>query len=548
MINTSDNLILGLASDTPSVVYATIDQIEATNPELLKTHIVPLLLNNDLGIRTRAVRAMCKWDKNEAVRFLQAMMFSQNQQEREAALANSFFYPFKQIVPLLLKFITIENEASLVQKAGIIFMSNPDKDLAYWLFEAKIATSGLRSDLISSIMQGVLTSLYQAKLVDDAPAVLLKKFEAVYNNKRQKLFIEQCSALLKNSDEETKRKAVIKLCDFAWREDKDALRAINEFLAEETDEAFKSKIRLYLAFGTTKLDSSSLLNVKDPEHRQKLYTAMCQESYSEIIRHLLPEFYNLDKSEKLIIIGFIKQFGSKEEANYLAKCLESDDTELLSASIDCFASLDPESLHSKLTSLLKNDSDEVKLAAIRCYALYDKSSALSQLSQMIISTSAQQRRSAIICLGYFDFASVGDLLITTLRKETEAQNILQIHSALLSNATEDVFYQVYFDSKSCRNEQKFGYNAIVKKIASSLVTKGIFDSVEEALSKAEANWQEEEAIAIQREEYKLEKIESMRNEKLREEANAERLSLFKFAFIAHTIGFALTVIIFFVTR
>ena len=119
---------------------------------------------------------------------------------------------------------------------------------------------------------------------------------------------------------------------------------------------------------------------------------------------------------------------------------------------------------------------------------------------------------------------------------------------MLSNATEDVFYQVYFDSKSCRNEQKFGYNAIVKKIASSLVTKGIFDSVEEALSKAEANWQEEEAIAIQREEYKLEKIESMRNEKLREEANAERLSLFKFAFIAHTIGFALTVIIFFVTR
>ena len=87
-----DDLIKALKSSEPSVVCGAIEKIEKTNPALLKPHIVDLLLNANFFVRTRAARAMCRWDRSEAVKYFEAMLCSPRIPEREAALAHSFFF------------------------------------------------------------------------------------------------------------------------------------------------------------------------------------------------------------------------------------------------------------------------------------------------------------------------------------------------------------------------------------------------------------------------------------------------------------------------
>ena len=194
------NLLEELKSNEPSVVCAAIEALEAEEPQTLKAQIVPLLLNKNAWVRSRATRAMYRFDKSEALRYFGALLFSKKSIEREAALNNSIFFPFNQIEAFLLKYLTLEQDQNLIQKAGVVFMVNPDKSTAYRLFEAKQATKGLRSNLIASILVGVLNSLYQTKLEKNPPEIQLKNLQKEYESKKTKIYINHFSAMLGSED------------------------------------------------------------------------------------------------------------------------------------------------------------------------------------------------------------------------------------------------------------------------------------------------------------------------------------------------------------
>ena len=538
-----DDLIKALKSSEPSVVCGAIEKIEKTNPALLKPHIVDLLLNANFFVRTRAARAMCRWDRSEAVKYFEAMLCSPRVSEREAALAHSFFFPFEDIEPILLKFITTENEVSLLQRAGIVFMSNPDTNSAVRLYEAYESTKGLRADIIGSTIKGILNSLYQAGIVAKQPTEILKSIKLEYRNKKIKIYVNHFSSLLASEDPNIRLKAAMKLCDLVRQNVADVNILISQYLKTETDENIRNQIRLYWVSGASKQQLTELIDIKNSGQRQRLYASINENSYSEAIQLILPELETFDSAEKLMVLGFIEKYGSILECPYIVSCLASEDSAVRQATIDCLAKLDQETLYPYLAGLLRDPSDEVKLSAIKAYSVFDKKQAVNVLEEMMDSPSTEQRRTALFCLSYLDFASVSDILLSAFRREKNDKNKEQIQDIILNNPELDIFIKLFFDSKTVNNEQKPVFEDLCKKLSQRLALNGLVRNSEEAFNIANSRWEEECKLKATREEYRFERIQSLRHDL---DTNKESTwELIRFAIIWHSIGLIITAIIWF---
>ena len=531
------DLIAELKSSEPSVVCAAIDALETVDPEALKTNIVDLLLNSNVWVRSRAARAMCRWDRSEAIRYLAEMLFSKNKTERDAALNHSLFFPFNQIEALLLKYLTVENEPDMIQKAGLVFMANPDIKTAFRLYEAQNATRGLRSDLINSILMGVLGSLYKAELEKDVPLILLKKIKLAYEEKRKKIYIKHFSALLSSEEAEIRLNAAIKLCDLLRTNICDVSFIIKEFLVSEKDENVANKVRQYLESFSINIDSKKIEN---PEQRKILYASVTKDNYSQIISPLLPDLKKMENSEQILILHFIEEYGSKEDAKYALSLLDSGEDSVKQAVIEAVCKVDQDALQPYLPELIKSESDTVKISAINAYSLVDKTQALLVLERMMNSVKNQQRKNALFCLQNLDFASVGDILISSLKREKDKEIRDELLSVLYDNANEEIFYDLYFQYKNMKKEEQETFEPFLTNLSDKLALQKSGINSKYYWDEAESRWNEERNIIKQREAYRLERVQL-----LRDDNHDEKIALLKFTFVCHSIGFLITLIIWF---
>ena len=72
----------------PRVLSAAVEALEKLSPERLREHIVPLLLNANSGIRSRAVRILYRFDPSEALRHFESMLFSNSDEEKQIGRAH----------------------------------------------------------------------------------------------------------------------------------------------------------------------------------------------------------------------------------------------------------------------------------------------------------------------------------------------------------------------------------------------------------------------------------------------------------------------------
>ena len=569
-----NNLIEDLKSNEPSIICAAIEALENLNPEALKANIVPLLLNNNVWVRSRAARAMCRWDRSEAIRYLGSMLFSKNSIEREVALNHSLFFPFNQIEALLLKHLTVESKSELIQKSGIVFMANPDKATAYRLYEAQQATVGLRSDLINAILMGVLNSLYQAKLDPIPPYDQLKIIKKEYEKKKITTYINHFSAMLSAEEPETRFNSALKLCVLIKQNNSEAKRIVTDYLKKETNEKIINKIKEYLESNSIHLDTkitekkpeekpkekaerkieektepkqvenlqeSTPQKIETAQQREQLYPTITEENFSQFIPPLLPELKTYNNSEQIILLGLIEKYGGKQESQYAIKCLDSKDEGILQAAIDSVCKTNIEALQPYLPTFIKSNSDQVKLSAIKAFALFDKTQALSKLSEMMTSIRVIQRKNALFCLENLDFASASDIYITSLKQEKNKEIRNELFSVLYDNANEEIFYDLYFQYTSAKAEEKEELKTFLEKYSDKLALQNKEKKSNDFWLEAQKRLDEENAIIEQREAYRLEKVERLR----KEDDWKEKIELVKFTFICHSIGLALTLLIWF---
>lgn len=528
----------------PRVLSAAIEALEKIAPDRLKDLIVPLLVNPNFGIRSRAVRLLHRWDPNEALRHFEAMLFSQVDSEKQAALFHAFFFPFNQIEKLLLRFISVEKDEELIKKAGLLFMTNPNGQSPARLLEVRQACVGEKYRLVENILKGVLTSLFQAKIVQATPEQMLGVLENHYRQKRLKLFIERYCLGLQSEDAQTRMKAAIKLCDLVRYDVAEARQVIENYLETEPSREIKQKIAGYLqACHITKKEPEPQPEKVEPQSPEQLLQAIDSENFAEVLVYAQQKFKELQVNEQISVIKAIEQFGQKQHAELPARALKSDNAEVLASAIDCLGKIDADILLPYLPQLMKHSSDEVREAAIKVFALFDKQQAIALVEKMLFSMQPVQRKHAILCCGHFDFQSVAHLVLKALKIEGDPENQQQIRFLLLSNADEELFYKLYADFKACNTSKKALYEDICGKMAEHLSTGENPIDKQQLYQVAIEKLEEEEKCQSQRQAYKLEKIQEIR--KGSETKTAVDAGLVKFTIAAYAAGAVLTALIWF---
>lgn len=567
----------------PRVLSAAIEALEKHNPERLKAMIVPLLINSNFGIRSRAVRLLHRWDPSEALRHFESMLFSDQETEKQAALYQAFFFPFKQIETLMLRYISVEGDPEMIKKAGLIFMTNPERHIPARLLEVRQACVGIKQKLLDAILKGVLQSLYQAKIVNAAPEQMLQVLETHFKEKRIKLFIEHHSSALKSPTAEVRLQSALKLCELSRRGIDEARQSVEAYLPKERELTNVRKIRFFLETGqmeqaepvtpvkpstppppptpavqadlpakprTTetstpvkKPELSKKLTDYSPKDRQALFSSITSENYEQYMAIIRPFFKELDINEQIAVIKRIERFGNPTDSEILVNCLQSDNQNVLEAVIDALSAINPEALHPYLPQLIKHRYDEVKLAAIKVFSLFDKKQAISLVEKMLFSIQPAQRQTAIFCMGSFDYHSVSQILISAIKAESDPENLQQIFSILRSNADEDTFFRVYVDYKACKSTKREDYEQLCRELAAKIAETDPGRTAETLFTAGEELVAEEERKITERAAYKLEKIQ-----KIRESVDKPAVfdaSLIRFTIVSYSIGAVLTALIWF---
>ncbi len=196
-----------------------------------------------------------------------------------------------------------------------------------------------------------------------------------------------------------------------------------------------------------------------------------------------------------------------------------------------------------MPQFIKHSFAEVREAAIKVFALFDKEQAIALVEKMLFSVQALQRRQAISCCAHFDFQAVRHLLLRALKIEADPENQMQICSLLRSNADEELFYKLYADFKSCKSSKASVYEKLCAQIADALSQSPTPVSKQKLYEVAIRKLEEEEKIKSQRQAYKLEKIQEIRDSSSKKvEIDA---GLIRFTVAAYAIGAVLTALIWF---
>ncbi|MBI3038130.1 HEAT repeat domain-containing protein, partial [bacterium] len=112
-----DQFSARLLSPHLSTRLASLDSLISRSPQMLTESLPKLLTSDDPRTRAMAIRGLACIDMEEAVNHLDFFLSSPEPDEKIAALKNCFILPFEEIKPILMKFISGENDPNLLQSA-----------------------------------------------------------------------------------------------------------------------------------------------------------------------------------------------------------------------------------------------------------------------------------------------------------------------------------------------------------------------------------------------------------------------------------------------
>lgn len=199
----------------PRVLAAAVEALERLHPASLETLIVPLLTNPNYGIRSRAVRLLYKLDPREALRHFEAMLGSDDANDREAAMFHAYFFPFEEIEPMMLRFLGVEDDPALLTKAGYLFQVNPRPDPPHALIEVMEASRGGKKKILADLVKGVLTT--QSQLLDVPAAELLERLQTSYREKKAGEIVQQIRLAWPGADPAARQALALRLQELAQR-------------------------------------------------------------------------------------------------------------------------------------------------------------------------------------------------------------------------------------------------------------------------------------------------------------------------------------------
>jgi len=439
----------------PQVLAAAVEALEKLAPQKLEPLLVPLLTNENHVIRSKAVRILYRLDPQEALRHFEAMLFSEDRSEKDAAMFHAYFFPFDKIESLLLRFLAIETSAELIKKAGYLFQVNPDLKPPLNLIEIMEGSKGARKEMFSEILRGVLIA--RSRLLARPVEELLEQLKAAYREKKGNELVSQCRLCWETASAAQRQAIVGRLEELAKTGHAGAKDAIESFAKISTaSEKPAATVR-------------KSINELDEQQRMEVWQAAADlQQHHDAIVSLWP---HMGPEEKTLILGRVLQNKVIKTANAIGQqALQDQNGVVAAAAIELLAHIDTDTLFPQLPKLLNHSSEHVQSAAIKVYAQYDKDQAVRLLEKML-TQSAAARSSALFHLAQFDFPAVHNILLNCLKLENDEANLQKIEAILASNIDNEILYQVFKNSRNEKGSRKSALEHMFSRLAEAFLSR-----------------------------------------------------------------------------
>ncbi|MBI3038866.1 HEAT repeat domain-containing protein [bacterium] len=543
----------------PRVLAAAVEALEKLSPESLQGLIVPLLVSPIHGIRSRAVRLLYKWDPLEAIRHFEALLFSEDPADRQAALFHAFFFPFPDIEPLMLRFLSVEDSSTTIAKAGLLFRANPNTEVLLKILEILEGSATEKRKTIREILMGIINSLIQAGLVDKNPEQLISDLKETFRKKRVSQISEQCRIALRSDESENRLAAIKRLCEFSGLGFSDSEKILKDHLEVEKLPELKSIIVNHLGVPSSEAEPrEDVIEISDsfesllPKQRIKVLATLDSKQLAKI-RKQIPKILNsCSDEEKVPFAQAIGRVGNKEDSPLLSPFLKSPEPSLLVAAIEALSNLNPDVLFPYLPKLVQHSSDEVRATALRVFSIFDKKQALALVEQMMFNLKPKQRSLAILSASQFDFPSVRGLLLKAMEREKETDNLRRIQAILKENLDEELFFEVNRILEITDESSREVIRPMIEEFSQILIRDGksnctsAKELIETTVKKLESERKKKEAQPS----YSLQNVKKIRQQQGKSGASQpDKIGLdpgfAKFTVLAFGIGVILTAVIWF---
>ena len=442
----------------PQILAAAIETLEKLDPQKLENLLVPLLTNDNPGIRSRAVRLLFRLDPQEAIKHFQAMLFSPDLGDRNAAMFHAYFFPFEKIESAMLRFMAVESGPELLKKAGYLFQVNPGLEPPLNLIEIIEGSSGNRREIFSEILRGVLAA--RSRLLNRPGNELLDELKAACRKKKANELVAQCRLAWETANPAQRQAMAGKLEQLAKSGHAEARALLTDLDSEPAVASLPAEV----------IAPDADLAQMSSEARITIWKA----SDSEFNRRH-PEIPGLwakmNPEEKTVVLARILQTGNTALAREIGERAMRDSNEIVvAAAVETLQQLDADSIFPLLPSLIVHPSTAVQSAAISVYAIYDKDQAVRLLEKML-GQSATARANALFHLAQFDFPAVSNILMNCLMIEDNPANLQKIEAILTSNIDYELAYQVFVISRNENGTRRASLENMFSRLGNNLISR-----------------------------------------------------------------------------
>jgi len=473
-------------------------------PTTLLQDMPQFLTSSDPHIRALATMGLASVDLDEAILHLDALLTGSDLSTKRAVLQNCIFLPFERIKPLLLKFISMEQNPELLEEAGLLFESNPDLEVPFKLWEVYQRVPEAKAQVVKRILKGACDTIKKSQILKGKFPAFIAQLQDWIKRHEATRFVQQyiSDPALCDSESALDRSAVIS----KYLDQKIYREAFEKTLTWSISEEKKSHIRSLLdgkniakntVVATTTNSQWEGLSEEDKIRR----IASFQPDNMPAVRPLLEKLIRDGQtSTSLSATSFraarrLKIEGLTDDAE---KRLQTNNPNLLTSVIEYLALFDMDRVIPRLGQFLQSSNPWIKSVALTTLQQFDPSQAVSSLAAMLRGASKQQHSLALGCMIYFDFSLVRDILTDFMITTTDNDLHEKGMCLYIANPEPDNLYALYrIEQKLSSSEAKLA-NSARKQCEQLLSELGVIKSRESEFSEAALSkkWETEQGKKV----------------------------------------------------
>ncbi len=244
-----------------------------------------------------------------------------------------------------------------------------------------------------------------------------------------------------------------------------------------------------------KLDTGSLRSVIEPilkknsnnaesEALEQLYATSVNYD-SNALSNANQDYYNENHNllidclkngtsdlETVRILRLIRKFGDENDAEFVKPYLNTDNPDIVRASIKVLEKLSAEYLCVYLPQLMQHKNTKIKLTAIRSFQSIDQDSVLSMVKSLVKSLNINQRTLGITTSMMLDFDKIKEDLFVAFMKETNDEILEKIGLVIAANPSRNLVTELYPYHKQSKtffiNQRQKIIELVSEKVSGSL--------------------------------------------------------------------------------